>query len=118
MFSWIILAGLLLGFMIGTFYLFCYWTINSIKPDPLMRNGYKRLKRMAKIDRKTYEYAYQNNTNFYSDEDSKGHQTYDLYDNYNKAPHNRKKNIDWKEEDKEEYIRKNVREKKRTVCLN
>lgn len=91
MFSWIILAGLLLGFMIGTFYLFCYWTINSIKPDPLMRNGYKRLKRMAKIDRKTYEYAYQNNTNFYSDEDIKVHQTYDLYDNYNKAPHNRKK---------------------------
>ena len=86
MFTWILLAGLLMGFMIGTFYLFCYWTI-SIETDIFTQNNdFKRLKKAARIDRKRYDYAYQNNTNFHVDENNTVHQTYDLYDEYNKAP--------------------------------
>ena len=81
LFSWIVLTGLLLGFMIGTYYLYYYWNnYYSQLENIIYRNTYKRVETIPKIDRQSYEFAYKNNTNFNSEKDSnqtvKVHQVY------------------------------------------
>ncbi len=67
LFSWIILTGLLLSFMIGTYYLYYYWYSNYNKLEHvLQKNIYKRIETVPKIDKQSYEFAYQNNTSFYN----------------------------------------------------
>lgn len=107
MFSWIILIGLLLGFMIGTFYLYCYWSANFLKSEHLLANNlFKKIGRIPEIDRKSYEFAYQNNTNFDSvreDNDFvKVHQIYAFHDsNFKSSKNQGEEEIKRKEEIRE-----------------
>lgn len=70
LFSWIVLTGLLLGFMIGTYYLYYYWYSNYRKLEHILtKDIYKKVEMVPKIDKKSYEFAYQNNTSFNSKEE-------------------------------------------------
>ncbi len=65
LFSWIILTGLLLSFMIGTYYLYYYWYSNYNNLEQvLQKNIFERIEKVPKVDKQSYEFAYQNNTNF------------------------------------------------------
>ncbi|MTI59822.1 MAG: DUF3794 domain-containing protein [Firmicutes bacterium] len=68
MYSWLILMGIITGFMISTYYLYQYWT----KPMSEIENYFddrvfKRVEVVPKVNKTAYEFAYQNNTNFGKD---------------------------------------------------
>lgn len=69
MLSWFIFIGIITGFMIGTYYLYHYWN----KPmreleDFYEESNYRRPETVPRINRKTYEMAYEVNTSFSKEE--------------------------------------------------
>lgn len=69
MISWMILMGIIAGFMLGTYYLYQYWShkndIDGILSDIIL----KRVEPVTKINKNAYEYAYQSKTNFTDDKE-------------------------------------------------
>lgn len=81
MLGWFILLGIIAGFMIGTYYLYHYWT-NFNKINDILEEGVlSRPKPVPKLNRKAYELAYQKNTDFRESEenDLKPRKVHEIY---------------------------------------
>lgn len=97
-----ILIGIIVGFVIGTYYLYQYWSQNSNERDGFYKEMVNKPESSLNIDKDLYELAYQKNTKFNKEKKE------ETYQKENKEQENRELEIENKNDEQE--IEQNFRE--------